>query len=196
MARACAAGRIQSHEYKEWVGVRDTYTPKRKAHWICDCVVREAARWARWRVEEDTGIVWVEHVAFGEALSKVSGLPYFREQGKDAEGRSIEEYRGGSIIASIAACSEGFNLQHYSCNLVVAPPASGTTWEQLIGRTHRYGQEADDVTIGVALKLPEQQAAFAQSIKDARYIQQTTKQEQKLILADNIGGDYEHFFRD
>lgn len=191
VARACAAGVLPRAEHVAWVDIRDIYTPKRKAHWVCDCMLQKAARWA----SERKGIVWVEHVAFGEALAEASGLPYYHAQGLNASGESIEDARDSSIIASIAACAEGFNLQHYSDNLVTAPPASGTTWEQLIGRTHRYGQQADEIAISVALTLREQQAALKQSIKDAIYIQETTKQEQKLLLADIEGGDHEFFFR-
>lgn len=186
VARACARGAARRYEYDAWMAQRDSYEPVRVPHWICGHMVEAAARWAT----STRGIVWVEHVAFGRSLSEATGLPYFHAQGRDASGRSIEEPSDSSIIASIAACGEGFNLQQFHNSLVVSPPASGTTWEQLIGRTHRYGQEADEIKIDVALKLPEQRAAFEQSLKDATYIQQTTKQTQKLLLADIDGGNH------
>ena len=60
---------------------------------------------------------------------------------------------------------------------------TGKQWEQMIGRTHRYGQDADAVRVQVLTVVDEQVAGFEQAQADAEYIQQTTGQKQKLCLA-------------
>jgi hypothetical protein len=137
-----------------------------------------------WMIKNE-GIVWVEHVAVGEKLSEISGFSYFGESGRDAKGQNIEESRG-SIIASIAANGEGRNLQKWSRNLILSCPPGGGTWEQLLGRTHRQGQESDEVTIEVLLSCIEHYEGFEQAKRDALYVQDTTGQTQKLLTCDKI----------
>jgi superfamily II DNA or RNA helicase len=88
------------------------------------------------------------------------------------------------MICSIASNSEGRNMQAWSTNLVVSPPTSGQTWEQMLGRTHRDGQEADEVSCHLLVSLREQADAFERACRDARYISDSTGQEQKLCYAD------------
>ncbi|MEI6807023.1 MAG: helicase, partial [Myxococcaceae bacterium] len=83
--------------------------------------------------------------------------------------------------ASIAAHSEGRNLQKWHQNLVMSCPANGSVWEQLIGRTHREGQLADKVTFDIVVACNEQLRSLHRAVSDARYIQDTTGQPQKLI---------------
>ena len=162
-----------------WQGIRDTFVPNSVPVWLTLDPLEEVIR-------RDTGstLIWVEHVAVGEKLAAMTGLPYFGRLGLTADGVSIETHKKGSAILSIAANSEGRNLQHFHHNLVVTPPASGRTWEQLLGRTHRPGQLADEVGVEVMLGHPTVRAQMAQAVKDARFIQATTGQSQKLLLAD------------
>lgn len=89
----------------------------------------------------------------------------------------------GPVIASWHAHGEGKNLQHWSKNLFVAPPSSGKTWEQVLGRTHRAGQQADEVVADVWLHAEELRASFIQARADARYIEATLGSRQKLCYA-------------
>ena len=56
--------------------------------------------------------------------------------------------------------------------------------EQLIGRTHRDGQYSDEVTVELLMLCRENVEAFAQSVKDAHYVDETWGTPQKLLLAD------------
>ena len=87
------------------------------------------------------------------------------------------------MIASIGSNAEGRNLQAWHRNLVMAPPPQGRTWEQLLGRTHRSGQEADEVLVTVYLGCLEQLEAFRQATWDAEYIE-SSQQAQKLCYGD------------
>ena len=164
-----------------WLAIRPSYTPRTVAEWVDDTVIKRAVRW----MISERGIVWVEHREFGERLSLVTKVPYYSRGGLDASGRSILQHpKGYPMICSIAANAEGRNLQAWSSNLIVSPPSSGATWEQLLGRTHRDGQEEDEVTATLLLALREQGRSFERARNDARYITDTTGQEQKLTYAD------------
>lgn len=52
-----------------------------------------------------------------------------------------------------------------------------------LGRTHRDGQEADEVTATLPISIAEQVAAFERARADAQVITETTGQEQKLTYA-------------
>lgn len=172
-----------------WHDVRDTFKPNTVAEWIDEFALHCATAWLQQSLaEEGGGIAWIEHVAFGERLAEVAGAPYFGA-GMDASAAILDF--DGPFVASIAAHGEGKNLQRWSRNLFVAPPSSGKTWEQVLGRTHREGQEADEVTADVWLHADELRASFKQAIADARYIEQTTGARQKLLYADiaaDLGG--------
>lgn len=172
-------GRLQDAGVLDrWRTIRKTFTPNSVPEWITTDPLREA-------LKLDTGrtIFWVEAQAVGFKLRELSGLPFFHRLGVDEKGSPIEVCRS-SCIASVGSNAEGRNLQHFSHNVVITPPASGRIWEQLLGRTHRQGQTADEVVADVILGASSIRGHFDQAIKDARFIQATTGQNQKLLLAD------------
>ena len=159
-----------------WEMVRDSYTYSLVPEWFDESVVQAAAAWTK----ENQGILWVEHTAVGIQLGE-SGLPYYGSRGL-WRGRPIEEAQGG-ICASIAANSEGRNLQKWSKNLVLSIPTTGDGWEQLIGRTHRFGQTADEVSVEVYLGCQQGRSGFRQALSDARYAADVLGSSQKLLIA-------------
>ncbi len=182
VVRAVDAGHYPDAEgaLDGWRAVRDSFEPNTVPVWIDDSVLRYCVEWSR-----EPGIIWTEHNAFARRLSELSGLPYYGPQGKDVRGRAIEEAAPDTcIIASIASNSEGRNLQAWHRNLVTSPPASGAAWEQLLGRTHRDGQEADEVTVDVITTCDEHVEAMEQARRDAEYIESVTGQAQKILYAD------------
>jgi hypothetical protein len=66
----------------------------------------------------------------------------------------------------------------------MSPPASGKTWEQLLGRTHRPGQMADEVEVTVRLGHYTARDQLRQATADAKFITATTGQFQRLLAAD------------
>lgn len=171
-----------------WRQVEPTFDPNTEAVWIDDTVINRVAAWLG---KHPRGIAWVEHTTFGERLSRVTGLPYFGREGKDAQGRTFYDpetnpggYRG-PCIASVASNATGRNLQWaWSDNYIVSCPPGGNLWEQLLGRTHRDGQEEDEVTVTVLLACIEHYDALERARNDAQYIQDSTGQAQKLLYAD------------
>lgn len=169
--------------FSAWSQQKTTFTPNPTPVWVSDYLVQWASKWLHTGAKTDPGIVWVEHVPFGRELAKVSGFPYFGAGPRAAKDVLTHQ---GPMIASIAAHGEGRNLQRYRRCLVVSPPNMGATWQQLLGRTHRHGQQADEVEWEVCLHAAELWASFKNARADALYRQQTFRQEEKLLLADLI----------
>lgn len=167
-------------ELVEWNKVKDTFEPNTVPVWVCNSVLEFAHDWAK----KHRGIIWNEHVCFGERLEREGGIPYYGRKGRDARGHFIDDHPAEqSLIASVASNKEGRNLQKWSENLVLGWPSSGSICEQLIARTHRPGQDADEVTFEAVVSCIEHLGAFEQSRRDAAYIQASTGNEQKLNLA-------------
>lgn len=184
VAKACDAGRLPSKELQAWRDIRDTFKPNSVPVWIDDTLIKWIGK--RLREQNRPTIVWTEHVAFGKRLAEKLSLPYFGRDGLDKDGQAIEDAAGRcDVVASIQSNFEGRNL-HTACssNLVASAPPNGLIWEQMLGRTHREGQDADEVLCDVVIACVEQWEGMIQAQADARYVEQTTGQPHKLLYAD------------
>lgn len=164
-----------------WLAIKDTFKINSIPVWHDDSCLRFCEQWAKDR----PGIVWVEHAFFAEELSRRTGMPYFREKGFDSRGKYIESEDGKrSIIASTDACGTGVNLQYaFSRNLFVSMMGCADA-EQIIGRTHRDGQEADTVEVDIIRTCLEHDASMRKALEEARMVTDTVGDTQKLLLAD------------
>jgi len=169
--------------YAAWKMIRPTFKINRVPVWYDDTAINYAVSW----MKKKPGICWVAHRAFGERLAKISKAPYFVAKGKRWRGKThVEDWdpKDGSIICSIGSNKDGRNLQHsWHRSLVMSPPANGKDWEQMLGRTHRPGQKADEVTYTAYVACAEMLGAMQQAIDDAHYIE-SSQQRQKLLYAD------------
>jgi hypothetical protein len=171
----------RSEFFPEWHDVHDAVKPETQAVWVSDFIVKAAAAWAA----ENVGIIWVEYPELGERIARAAKIPYYGG-GDIASAGIVAETGDRSIVASIKAHHWGKNLQQFCRNLVVTPPADGAMWEQLIGRTHRQGQQADEVTVDVFQHTAEYRQAFADAREYARFIQDTERSPQRLVFANYI----------
>lgn len=162
----------------EWRSVKDKYKPRTKAFWIDSAATTFCHNWAK----NNTGIIWISETALGERLQKEHGIPYYGAGGV-CISKMIED-ETEVCCASVAANSEGRNLQQFSKMLIPSVPPGGEVWEQMLGRMHRDGQLADEVTVEVALGCYESWHVMMQAMRDAEYIERTTGQYQKLNFAD------------
>lgn len=188
VAQTCAQGKLNlahivgklelksEDPYKTWHQVKDSFKPNSVPVWISDVPLRRVMAW----MKEAPGLVWCDHVAFGEMLSEATGVPYAGQGGTTEDGTPIEDLNGKPVIASGASSGEGRNLQAWSRMLFTHVMSLGADWEQRLARCHRDGQLEDEVTADVLVGCLENELSFAQALKDAQYIAATTGQEQRL----------------
>lgn len=190
ITNAILRGEFEAEHYAEWTRVKDRYspTPPVEAVWISKFLIEESIRWGQETCNKASpGIIWYESDAFGRELAQASGFPFFGPGTKASEGLAeVNAQKTPVIICSRAAHGTGKNLQRFSRNLFTAPSTGGVDWEQTIARTHRPGQEADEVFVDVYLHTDDMETAYYSALRDARYIEQTQGQKQKLLYAEKI----------
>ena len=170
-----------SEHWLPWKEVHDSAKPETEAVWLDDFLVEDSLAW----LEQGPGLLWYEFAGMARRLGEVAARSGQRlaHAGPGDEGNRLVLALGGSehVVSSIRAHGTGKNLQQFSRNLVANPPSDGATWEQLIGRTFRAGQKADEVNFDVYRHT----GAFRDAIDNARdlagYIQHTTGANQKLV---------------
>jgi hypothetical protein len=170
--------------WQSWKKIEPVYTKTPVARWFSAAAIDWCLDWIRDDKKHKTGgsIVWINRPAFGLRLSERSGLPFFGEGGKSADGSDID-LSSGQVIASSGACGTGRNLQHFSRNLCLDIPKSPILWEQRIGRTHRPGQRAQRIEFDLPFSIIEDAIRFESACAHALYMPQISGVP-KLALAD------------
>lgn len=140
------------------------------SYYLVDAVTEEV------RKHDEPVLVWYETKAMGEALAETTGWPMHGPG--DPPGGPPQ-----TCLVSIAAHHKGLNLQAWRLSLVVEPPSSGQVWEQLMGRTHRAGQTADEVEVFTFVGPKPFASAFASAREKAAYAAATTGGRMKLVFA-------------
>lgn len=165
-----------------WRAIKDKFTPNPVPVWHDDSALNVAAQWMRTR---GPGIVWTEHIPFGQRLAELTGAKYYGAEGFAPDGEFIDHGDPKrSLIASVKANREGRNLQKkWSRNLIVTPPEGADLAHQLIGRTHRPGQRDAVVMVDVFLGCMEHARAMAKAREGARSTRDTVGAQNKLLLA-------------
>lgn len=169
-----------------WRSVKGQYDPEKngEAVWISDAGLRSCAAWAK-EHGQDGGIIWTEHHDYAVALAKYLGISYYGARGENSKGQAIEEASGSAlIVASVQSNGTGRNLQKWCKNLITSAPPNGAQYEQLLARTHRPGQEADEVQTWIYMGCWEACAGVHQARRDSFYTQDSIGQSQRLAYAD------------
>jgi hypothetical protein len=186
VANTVDQGKISTTTLERWRAVRDTFTIQPKDVWHDDAALTACAAW----MEKERGIVWCEHRFFARRLAQLTCAPYYGANGLSESGESITVVKPGrAIIVSRQANATGRNLQMFSTNLVTSCSPCAQIVEQLIGRTHRDGQEADEVTVDILLGCREHHDSFQRALDGARAAADTLGHDQKLLLADIVMPD-------
>lgn len=145
IALACQQGKLASYGvYEEWEKVKGLYNPEdhKQTEWFDDSFIKWCVKW----LEKEKSVLFTSQIAVGQRLKKITGLPYFHHGGIDSDFGSIEDWKGGPAIASVDSNKRGRNIQHlWHKACVVGGLSSGPDAEQLLGRLHRSGTEADVV---------------------------------------------------
>ncbi len=165
--------------YIAWLREKPKPLPPVGVRWFSDYLLRETIRWAQ--SQKDPPLLWYEHQAVGFALHKLTGWELYGTGG-DADSRLARVTRPHLGIASIRAHSQGKNLQMWGNHFICHPLSDAGRWEQLLGRSHRTGQKRAYVQASVPI-ISEFGTALNSAREGARYIQQSTGLEQRLLTA-------------
>lgn len=150
--------------------------PPTKAIWISKFLIDYAVLWAADQKKQGFDvIIWYDFDEIGKELAR-RGIPVYGA-GTEPPKKSV------TCALSIQTHSEGKNLQQWSRQIVLCPPASGKRWEQMLARTHRPGQTAQDVTCWVMQHVDEFIDALNGARRAADYAQPITGNAQKLLYA-------------
>lgn len=159
----------------EWRAVKDRFEPTPVPVWLDVSPLVEIAA----RAKQNTGtLVWTPFVAVGQMLEAM-GLPYYGAA-RDPETAPP----GHSIAVSVAAHHRGKNLQAWHRNLILRCPAKAKINEQLIGRTHRPGQNATSIFLEYLGSIGYHRDVLDRVMSEARAVTRASGVPQKLTLAD------------
>lgn len=153
---------------------------------VCDYKIRHAVEWAK---KHGRGLVWYEHDAIGRLAADA-----MQEAGVDALWCPAESRRKGMneavldpknkdkvLVLAAGGHGTGKNLQFHQNNLFLQFFRQSDTVEQVIGRTHRNGQESDELIVNFCNTIPFDDYNASACIIDALYQHQTVGARQKLI---------------
>lgn len=163
--------------YKDWQELIEGEIPDRiqSVEWLSGYKIDMAKDW----LSQNDGIVWYIWNATGEELARNIPNASYCPAGAD-----ISALQEPKVIASINAHHIGKNLQCHYKQLALEVHRTGSTWEQMLGRTHRQGQLEDTVYVDVACGTEFEMTKLGLAFLDAKYIQETGGGMQKLMLAD------------
>lgn len=162
---------------------------------ICDYKVAHAADWAAKLIKSTKGnqggIIWFHHKEIGVwlvELLKAAGTPYLycpSESVKKGSNELIRDPKNVNkiIVASMGGHGTGKNLQHFEHQFFAQFPRQADTLEQVLGRTHRNGQMADDLMPVTCHTTDFDHQNLWACLIDSLYIHQTTGSRQKAIYA-------------
>lgn len=156
---------------------------------VCPYKIDHAVRWAKSLSKKNPGaIIWVYNIEVGrwvvEALREAGIENCSHRPAGERHNIGIEEdsTRADTIIvASMRAHGRGKNLQRLNQCLMVQWPRAAKLAEQLLGRLHRNGQQANQVWSNSVCTTEFDELCMAATLNDALYIHQTTGNRQKLI---------------
>lgn len=158
--------------WQQWVAVKDRPAPPVEPVWVSEVVLDKCFAAVQ---NEPATLVWYADEAVADALAR-RGMLVVRA------GKPVPS-KVQTCAVSVKSHGVGLNLQGWANNLVLSPSGSGQEWEQLIGRTHRPGQQQDEVWVQVLAHTSAFTEALDKAKANALYLQHTTGQPQKLLLA-------------
>lgn len=152
-----------------WSAVKHRPKPPTEVVWLDTFLVEDALKW---RKKHPEGIIWFSSRAVEEALRVCGERVYGAGENPPVDGKAI--------CLSISSHGTGLNLQKWNENLILSWPSSGKACEQLVSRTHRFGQPDDEVNVWFYGHTVDARLAVKKSREDAAYIEETTGSSQKL----------------
>ena len=179
--------------WNHWEQFKDVPEPEREIQWQSEEILEQALDFC---AELGGGtLLWYLHRAVRDKLESVLDSRGGRWYDSDVvvvprgEAPPRGDGKPDISVVSIRSHSTGLNLQHdYNKNVILLPPSNGGAWEQLLGRTHRPGQ-TEEVRAYYNASLPVFRWCFTKAKRDARYVEETIEQKQRLLLAEKCHED-------
>lgn len=168
-----------SKYFPAWQKIRGLVHAETEAVCFNDYLVRDIAAWGH----EHKGVIWYEHKAIGDWVSRLGGIPMYGG-GRKMKAAMLQEDGSRSILASVSAHGTGTNgLQHRfrECLLLHITPDPNAV-EQTLGRLHRPGQN-HDVSAYFYRHTPELKKHIDDALAAAYYVEGTGFGHQKIIRA-------------
>ncbi len=150
-----------SDYFREWSAIKGSVRPITVPVWLSDFLIKDV-------IKSENAIIWYEHATFGAKLREYGITTYGA-----GENGIADETGARTVGASILAHGTGKNLQAFSNNVFGNYPGKHSAWEQVIGRTHRQGQKADEVLVQVYRHTPVMKEAFRKARGYAEYVRDT-----------------------
>lgn len=172
--------------WKDWKEVYHKDLPERsvKPVRVDRFKVEAIVKWAK-AFKDHGGVIWVYHQEFGdwitEALRDAGLKPHRKVSGDSWQAGDASD--GKIVVASLSAFGQGKNLQHYQHQVLAQWCRTAPRMQQLLGRLHRQGQEAEHL-VAHTLRVTDydHQQAYA-TLLDTIYDKQTHGGDRKLLIA-------------
>lgn len=181
--RACELGQIDSYgTWETWRDIQPTFVPHHKVEWFSTLALDTIKEY----MQAHKCLVWTSFPAFGRALAKHTGKPFYHHKGVALGVGMIEDHpKEESVILSSQANAFGRNLQLWSHMLLSDCPTKADKLEQMIGRCHRQGQQADAVKVTVYYGSVENAECLERARSRAQFDRDMGRnQGSKLLLND------------
>ena len=180
--------------YEAWMEARDLAfddMPERMSipTPVCDYKIRHAVKWAK---NHKRGLVWFHHKAMGrwaaEAMQE-AGIENAVWCPSESDRTGMDTFvvdpknKDKILVCSMNGHGTGKNMQHFKDQLFMQFPRDSSLVEQVIGRTHRTGQTADELTVHTNNTIDFDHYNMAACLVDTIYQQQTMDDRKKLLYA-------------
>lgn len=166
-----------------WREVEGRPAPLTREVWVDESWVRDVVEWAQSRA--DAPIVWANAGAVARKVAELTGWAVYGGGKEASERLEAAKHTAHPCIMSIASHGTGKNLQAWGDQIVAHPLSHPARWEQMLARTHRPGQQRDEVMCAV-YRHGMFGRAYRRAVDNARYVLDTTGQKQRLTYAREI----------
>lgn len=175
--------------------LRAEFQGERDVRWFCQKTLENIVRGiCKVTKDKKPTLVFTPRVQLGVQLSglltKSTGdqVDYFRSHLMNGQKKTVMELFPRLGVVAQKAALEGANLQKYSRMIVIGATSSERDWEQLIGRMHRRGQEAETIELHVLTCNGYHRRRLRTAMKKSQQVSQTDLQ--LLASANHCGGDF------
>jgi hypothetical protein len=159
--------------WRDWKNIEPTANPVTVPVWLSTWPLEQIIKQA---MQDAPSIIWYQELAIADKLEQLGVL--VRRAGQETPTNAV------TCALSVRSHGVGLNLQdRWSRQVFACMPANGSTWEQVLGRTHRPGQPEDEVWATVPQWTRSLREPFAQARSDAFWIESSTSGRQRLTLA-------------